>query len=51
MRWEKLTGNKAVLDGNGRTFEAIKAERLPPTTPTTPTTENAPTDEAGAGEG
>jgi DNA modification methylase len=27
-RWENLTGNSAVLDGDGRTFAEIKAERL-----------------------
>jgi len=28
-RWQKLTGKQAVLDGDGRTFEAIAAERHP----------------------
>jgi len=27
-RWEAFTGEKATLDGDGRTFEAIAAERL-----------------------
>lgn len=27
-RWEQLTGKSAVLDGDGRTFAQIKAERL-----------------------
>jgi DNA modification methylase len=26
-RWQKLTGRQALLDGDGRTFEAIGAER------------------------
>lgn len=26
-RWETLTGQKATLDGDGRTFEEISAER------------------------
>lgn len=28
IRWQEATGQKAVLDGDGRTFEAITAERL-----------------------
>ena len=28
-RWETATGRKATLDGDGRTFEAIRAERVP----------------------
>ena len=28
MRWEKLAGRKAILDGDGRSFEEIRAERL-----------------------
>jgi DNA modification methylase len=28
MRWEKLTGDQATLDGDGRTFDEIKASRL-----------------------
>src|ERR1035441_930662 len=31
-RWQTLSGNKAKLDGNGRTFEEIAAERRSPTT-------------------
>jgi DNA modification methylase len=27
MRWQQLTGKQAVLDGAGRTFEEISAER------------------------
>jgi DNA modification methylase len=27
-RWEQLTGKVAVLEGDGRTFAGIKAERL-----------------------
>ncbi len=27
-RWEKLTGKQARLDGDGRTFDEVKAERL-----------------------
>jgi DNA modification methylase len=27
-RWEKLTGKQAILDGDGRTFEQVKAERI-----------------------
>ena len=27
MRWQQLTGKQAVLDGDGRTFEEISAER------------------------
>jgi DNA modification methylase len=27
-RWQTATGNQAVLDGDGRTFEAIADERL-----------------------
>jgi hypothetical protein len=26
-RWQKLTGNIATLDGDGRTFDQIKEER------------------------
>ena len=28
QRWQQLTGKQAVLDGDGRTFEAIAQERL-----------------------
>jgi DNA modification methylase len=28
LRWEKLTGQKAVLDGDGRTFAELAADRL-----------------------
>lgn len=28
MRWQNFTGKKATLDGDGRDFDAIKAERL-----------------------
>jgi DNA modification methylase len=28
QRWQKLTGKSATLDGDGRTFEQVKAERL-----------------------
>ena len=28
MRWEKLTGRKAILDGDGKTFDEIKVKRL-----------------------
>ena len=28
QRWQTLSGKKAILDGDGRTFEQIKAERL-----------------------
>ncbi len=28
MRWEKLAGRKATLEGDGRTYEEIKTERL-----------------------
>jgi DNA modification methylase len=27
-RWEDVSGRRAVLEGTGRTFEQIKAERL-----------------------
>ena len=27
-RWENFTGKQAILDGDGRTFEAIAQERL-----------------------
>jgi len=27
QRWQGLTGKKAILDGNGRTFEDVAAER------------------------
>ena len=27
-RWQRLTGREATLDGDGRTFEQMKAERL-----------------------
>ena len=28
QRWQQLTGKQATLDGDGRTFEEIQAERL-----------------------
>ena len=28
LRWQELSGKKATLDGDGRTFEEIKADRL-----------------------
>jgi len=28
-RWQKLTGQKATLEGNGRSFEDLVAERKP----------------------
>ena len=28
LRWQSLTGKKATLDGDGRTFEEIARERL-----------------------
>jgi DNA modification methylase len=27
-RWQELTGGEAVLEGNGRSFEQVRAERL-----------------------
>jgi DNA modification methylase len=30
QRWQAFTGEAATLDGDGRTFEAIAAERRPP---------------------
>jgi DNA modification methylase len=27
MRWQNFTGNQAVLDTDGRTFEAVSSER------------------------
>jgi DNA modification methylase len=29
LRWQNLTGKAAVLDGDGRVFHEIKAERVP----------------------
>ena len=29
-RWQEFTGEAAVLDGDGRTFDQIAAERMPP---------------------
>ena len=29
LRWQNLTGKTAVLDGDGRVFHEIKAERVP----------------------
>jgi len=29
MRWEKLSGKKAVLDGDGRSFDQMRDERVP----------------------
>ena len=29
QRWQDFTGKEATLEGDGRTFAAIKAERLP----------------------
>jgi hypothetical protein len=31
MRWQAFTGQEATLDGDGRTFNEIKAERHVPT--------------------
>jgi DNA modification methylase len=45
-RWQNLTGHDAVLDGDGRTWAQVKAERTPTTL--TITTEKTPT-EAGVG--
>jgi DNA modification methylase len=28
LRWQEYTGQEAMLEGNGRTFEQLKAERL-----------------------
>jgi hypothetical protein len=28
IRWQNLTGGEATLDGDGRTFEQVKAERV-----------------------
>lgn len=28
LRWQALTGQEATLDGDGRTFDEIKTERL-----------------------
>jgi DNA modification methylase len=28
LRWQSLAGKKATLDGDGRTFDQIKAERV-----------------------
>jgi len=28
IRWQDFTGQEATLDGDGRTFEQVKAERL-----------------------
>jgi hypothetical protein len=28
-RWQKLTGKRATLDGDGRTFEEVAAARVP----------------------
>ena len=30
LRWQQQSGKKAVLDGDGRTFAEISAERVPP---------------------
>jgi DNA modification methylase len=30
-RWQAFTGREATLDGDGRTFDVIAAERLPAT--------------------
>jgi DNA modification methylase len=30
-RWQQFTGKQATLEGDGRTFDALKAERLPAT--------------------
>jgi hypothetical protein len=29
QRWQDFTGDTAVLEGDGRSFQAIRAERLP----------------------
>jgi hypothetical protein len=31
QRWQHLTGKKAILDGDGRSFEEVASERLGPT--------------------
>ncbi len=31
-RWQQLTGKQATLDGDGRTFEQLKVERIEVTT-------------------
>jgi len=31
-RWQKSTGRSAVLDEDGRTYDEVMAERLPPVT-------------------
>jgi len=28
LRWQEFTGQQAILEGDGRTFDQIKAERL-----------------------
>ncbi len=45
QRWQQFTGQEAVLDGTGRTFAQVKAERLgdaPVDTPTTIQTNTEP---------
>jgi DNA modification methylase len=29
LRWQNLTGKAAVLDGDGRVFDEVRAERVP----------------------
>jgi DNA modification methylase len=29
QRWQHFTGKRATLDGDGRTFDEVAAERLP----------------------
>jgi hypothetical protein len=29
LRWQQATGQQAPLDGDGRTFDELAAERLP----------------------
>jgi len=33
LRWEKATGKHAILDGDGRTFAEVAAERTPEAAP------------------
>ena len=48
-RWQALTGLEATLDGDGRTFAEVEAERLGAQA-ANPTTEEPPQQDAGAGE-
>jgi len=31
MRWQRVTGKQATLEGSGKTFEEVKADRVPGT--------------------